>query len=100
MKPVGNRVLIRMAVRPSQTSGEHGAPIFVPDKHRMAAQEGVVISVGSGYHDPDGFLHPITDVQAGDRVLFEKRKGQHVKVAGEDRFLLRYEDVLAVVEVK
>ena len=100
MKPVGDRVLVRMAIAPKMTKGEHGSPIFVPDRARTLAQEGVVLAVGSGYRDPEGFLHPIEDVAAGDRVLFEKRKGQHLQVRGEERWLVRYEDVLAVVEVR
>ena len=100
MKPVGNRILIRMAVKPSMTEGVHGKAIYVPDRARTHAQEGVVLGVGTGWIDPDGFKHAIEDVRVGDRVLFEKRKGQYLQVGGEDRFLIAYEDVLAVVEVK
>jgi co-chaperonin GroES (HSP10) len=100
MRPVGGHVLVRAAKKPQMTSGEHGSPLYIPDKFREHAHEGVVLGVGPGWVDRKGFLHPIDDVKEGDRVLFVKRAGQDLVYRKEKCRLLRYEDVLAVVEVE
>jgi chaperonin GroES len=38
------------------------------------------------------------DVKVGDRVLFGKYSGNEVKVDGEDRLILREDDILGVIE--
>ena len=38
------------------------------------------------------------DVKVGDRVLFGKYSGTEVKIDGEDRLILREDDILGVLE--
>jgi len=37
-------------------------------------------------------------VKAGDRVLFGKSAGTETKLVGEERLILREEDILGVIE--
>jgi chaperonin GroES len=37
-------------------------------------------------------------VQVGDRVLFGKYAGTEVKIDGEDRLILREDDILGIIE--
>ena len=38
------------------------------------------------------------DVKAGDQVLFRKYAGQEIRLDGKDVFIMKEEDVLAVIE--
>ena len=40
----------------------------------------------------------VTSVKVGDRVLFGKYGGTEVKVEGEERLILREDDILGVLE--
>jgi chaperonin GroES len=45
----------------------------------------------------DGKRIPL-DVKAGDRILFGKYAGQEMKLGGEEHFIMKEDDVLAVIE--
>ena len=45
----------------------------------------------------DGTLRKL-DVKVGDRVLFGKYSGTEVKLDGEERLIVREDDILAVLE--
>ena len=38
------------------------------------------------------------DVKVGDRILFGKYAGQEIKLDGEEYFIMKEDDVLAVIE--
>ena len=52
---------------------------------------------GNGKVQDDGTLRKL-DVNVGDRVLFGKYNGAEVKVDGEDRLVIREEDILGVLQ--
>ena len=85
MQVIGERVLVRHVLRPPQTKGG----IFIPEYARGQSHEGVVLGVGSRIKHPE--------IKEGDRVLFEKRKGQIVQLAGANLRMLHYDDVLGKV---
>jgi len=45
----------------------------------------------------DGSVRKL-EVKAGDRILFGKYSGTEVKIDGEERLIMREDDVLCVVE--
>ena len=45
----------------------------------------------------DGSVRKV-DVKVGDRVLFGKYSGTEVKLEGEERLIVREDDILAVLE--
>ena len=55
------------------------------------------MAVGSGKVLEDGTVRKL-DVKAGDRVLFGKYNGTEVKLDGEDRLIIREDDILGVFE--
>ena len=56
-----------------------------------------VVAVGNGKILEDGSVRKL-DVKAGDRILFGKYSGTEVKVDGEDRLILREDDILGIIE--
>jgi chaperonin GroES len=92
--PLADRVLVRPASADDMVRRPSG--IIIPetvDKERP--QEGTIIAVGKGKHD-DGVLVPVS-VKAGDRVLFSKYGYDEVKVDGVEYFLLREDQILAIL---
>jgi co-chaperonin GroES (HSP10) len=49
-------------------------------------------------HGGEGGKRIPLDVKAGDRILFGKYSGQELKVDGHDYFIMKEDDVLAVIE--
>lgn len=85
-RPLGNRVLIRPETNPTQTaSGLHLAEQWKPE------QTGTVVAKGPTVKEP---------MELGDFVIFSWQAGQEVYIDQDRLFLLREEDVLAVMEMK
>ena len=53
--------------------------------------------LGNGKVLEDGTVRKL-DVKIGDRVLFGKYSGTEVKLEGEERLIVREDDILAVLE--
>jgi chaperonin GroES len=53
--------------------------------------------VGNGRVADDGKVTPLT-VAVGDKVLFGKYAGTEIKVDGEERLILREEDILGILD--
>ena len=58
---------------------------------------GEIIAVGTGKRTEDGKVLSL-EVRKGDRVLFGKYSGTEIKLEGEERVLLREDEILAIVE--
>jgi len=56
-----------------------------------------VLAIGSGRVSDEGKVSPLT-VQIGDRVVFGKYSGTEIKLDGEERLILREDDILGVIE--
>jgi len=80
--------------------------IYIPENLRIyfASGEGVLLSVGPGYHSSDGKWHPVTDqLRPGVKVFYDKNVpwGIHEKgLDGKMYFvvLCGAQDVRAVIE--
>jgi chaperonin GroES len=92
-RPLHDRLLVQRLDEEEKTRGG----IIIPDTAKEKPQQGRVLAVGPGRRDDKGELQPL-DVRAGDKVLFAKYAGTEIKIDGEDRVILREEDVLAIVE--
>jgi chaperonin GroES len=93
IRPLHDRVIVKRVKEEEKTKGG----IIIPDTAKEKPIEGEVIAVGNGKVLEDGSLRKL-DVKAGDRVLFGKYSGTEVKVDGEDRLILREDDILGVLE--
>jgi chaperonin GroES len=93
IRPLHDRVIIKRVKEDDTSKGG----IIIPDNAKEKPIEGEILAIGNGKVVEDGSLRPL-DVKVGDRVLFGKYTGTEVKVDGEDRLILREEDILGVVE--
>jgi len=59
-------------------------------------EQGKVVAVGEGHYD-DGKLIPVR-VKVGDRVLFSKYGYDDVKIGDEEYYILKEENILAVIK--
>jgi chaperonin GroES len=92
-RPLQDRLLVQRLEEEEKTRGG----IIIPDTAKEKPQQGRVLAVGPGRRDDQGEVIPM-DVRAGDKVLFAKYAGTEIKIDGEDRIILREDDVLAIVD--
>ena len=93
IKPLGDRVLLKVLEAESKTKGG----IVLPDTAKEKPQEGEIIAVGKGKVSEDGTAKPL-EVKVGDKVLFAKYSGTEVTTKqGEEYLIVKEEDILAIV---
>ena len=93
IRPLGDRVVVKRVKEEEKTKGG----IIIPDTAKEKPIEGEVLAIGSGKIADDGSVRKL-DVKVGDRILFGKYSGTEVKVDGEERLILREDDILGVLE--
>lgn len=93
IKPLGERIVIKVIEETEQTSGG----IFIPDSAKEKPQRGEVVAVGLGKLNDKGEREPM-DVKVGDTILYAKYSGTDVKVDGVEYKILSVKDALAVIE--
>jgi len=93
IRPLQDRVILKRLKEEEKTKGG----IIIPDTAKEKPIEGEVVAVGNGKLLDDGTVKKL-DVKVGDRVLFGKYSGTEVKLDGEERLIVREEDILAVLE--
>jgi len=92
LKPLGDRVLVKIGEKEEKTSGG----IFLPDTAREKSQVGEVAAVGSGTRNDKG-ERIAPEVAVGDKVMYSKYSGTEIKLGGVDYLLLTERDILAKV---
>ena len=93
MKPLGDRVIIRVLEKEERTK----SGIFLPDTAKEKPSEGEVIAVGAGkVYDNGQRVAP--EVAVGDKVMFSKYAGTEVKIDGVDHLVISERDILAILE--
>lgn len=93
IKPLGDRIVIKVVEDTEQTSGG----IFIPDSAKEKPQKGEVVAIGLGKMNDKGEREPM-DVKVGDVVLYAKYSGTDVKVDGVEYKILSVKDTLAIIE--
>ena len=94
IKPLGDRVLIKVLASEEKTKGG----IVLPDTAKERPQTGEVIAVGPGRILENGSRVAL-DVKAGDKVVYSKFSGSELKEDGVEYLILNGErDILAIVE--
>ncbi len=92
LKPLRDRILIKRLDAEEMTAGG----IVIPETAKEKPLEAEVLAVGPGRRLDDGTIRPL-EVKVGDRVLIGKYSGTDIKLDGEDRVIVREDDVLGVV---
>jgi chaperonin GroES len=85
IKPLGDRVLVKMVEGETKTAGG----IYIPQTAQEKTQEGTVLAVG----DDES-----VKVKVKDRVLYDKYAGSTIKVGGEEQLIIKMSDILAVIQ--
>lgn len=85
IKPLGDRVLVKMVEGETKTAGG----IYIPQTAQEKTQEGVVLAVG----DDESIK-----VKVKDKVLYDKYAGSTIKVEGGEQLILKMADILAVLQ--
>ena len=93
VRPLHDRIIIRRLDEGEQKIGG----IIIPDTAKEKPQQGKVIAAGNGKSNDEGKRIPL-DVKAGDTILFGKYSGQEIKLDGEEYFIMREDDVLAIID--
>ena len=93
IRPLHDRILVERIDEEKTSKGG----ILIPDTAKEKPQEGKVLAVGKGKVLEDGKIQPL-EVQKGDRVLFAKYGGTEITLDGEERLILREDDVLGILE--
>jgi chaperonin GroES len=86
VKPLGDRVLIKMEAMEEKTA----SGIYIPQTAQEKTQTGVVVAVGD---DKD-----VIKVKVNDKIMYDKYAGTQVKIDGEENLLVKMSDILAIIE--
>ena len=92
IKPLGDRVVVRAALREEVTR----SGIVLPDTAKEKPQEGQVVAVGPGRLAEDGKRVPM-EVKEGDTVIYARYAGSELKLDDVEYLILGERDILAVV---
>ena len=93
LKPLGDRVVIRVAKEEEKTVGG----IVLASVAKEKPHTGEVIAVGEGRVLENGTKVPM-EVKIGDTVMFEKYSGTEVKYEGVEYLIVSAKDIIATVE--
>ncbi len=93
IRPLQDRIIVERIDEEETSKGG----ILIPDTAKEKSQEGKVVAVGKGKVLEDGKIQKL-DVKKGDRVLFSKHAGTEITLEGEERLILREDDVLGIVQ--
>ena len=86
VKPIGDRVLVRMEEGEEKTAGG----IFIPQTAQEKTQTGVVEAIGD---DKD-----VITVKKGDKIMYDKYAGTSVTIDGKEFLLMKMQDIMATIE--
>jgi chaperonin GroES len=93
VRPLYDRVIVKRLEAEEKTAGG----LFIPDTAKEKPIQGQVIAVGNGKRTDKGEVLAL-EVRVNDRVLFGKYSGTEIKLDGEERVILREDEILAVVD--
>jgi chaperonin GroES len=95
IKPLSGYAVIEPLEAETKTSGG----ILLPDNAQERPTQGKVVSVG-GPQILDDDLVREAEFKVGDVVLYKKWGGDEIKVDGIEMKLVKFEDVMAIIETK
>ena len=93
VRPLYDRVVIQ---RVEETTRSKGG-LFLPETAKEKPLEGVVLAVGQGKLLDDGSVRKL-QVKKGDRVVFGRYAGTEIQMDGEERLVLREDEIFGIVQ--
>ncbi|MFT5583452.1 MAG: chaperonin GroES [Cognaticolwellia sp.] len=94
IRPLFDRILVKRVEEATRSAGG----LFLPETAKEKPAEGEVLAVGQGRVNDESGEVTALQVKVGDKVVFGKYAGTEIKVAGEDRIILREDDILGILE--
>jgi len=91
IQPLADRVIVRLA----EDTEEMRCGLYIPDTAKEKPQQGEIVAVGPGRMEK-GARVPM-ELKQGQKVLFGKYTGAEMTVNGEEVFILKESDVLAII---
>lgn len=85
IRPLGERVLIRVIEAESKSAGG----IFIPQTAQEKTQEGIVLAIGDSEE---------IKVKEKDKIIYDKYAGTKIEINGEEQLILKMSDILAKIE--
>ncbi len=96
IEPLYDRVVLKPQAEDERSKTASG--IIIPDTvSKEKPEQGVVLSVGEGRLDEDGKRVPMS-VKVGDRVVFSRYGYEEVKIEGEEYYIIKEENILAIIK--
>jgi chaperonin GroES len=93
--PLGDRVLVK-PISEEELHKKNQYGIIIPETvDKEKPEQGTVVAVGEGRVD-DGQIIPVK-VKVGDKILFSKYGYDDVKVDEEEYYILKEENILAII---
>jgi len=92
IKPLAGYALIE----PQEAEEVTASGIVLPDTAQEKPAQGKVISVGAPIKHPEH--EEKAQFKAGDIVLYKKWGGDEIKIKGKEFKLVKFEDVMAILE--
>jgi chaperonin GroES len=93
IRPLFDRVVVQRTDEPTQTN----SGLFLPETAKEKPLRGTVMAIGNGRVSDTGDVTPLT-VEVGNSIIFGKYAGTEIKVDGEERLILREDDILGIIE--
>jgi len=94
--PLGSRILIR-PFRKEELETKNNFGIILPDvDSKEKSEQGVVLAVGPGEMHDGKRITPA--VKVGDKVAFSKYGFEEITVDGEELYLIKEENILAILK--
>ena len=94
IKPLGNRVLIKMKEGEEKTK----SGIILSGSAQEKPQVAEVIEVGPGELLKDSSERSKMEVKKGDNIIISEYAGTKVKYEGQEYIIVKQDDILAIVE--
>ena len=92
IRPLYDRILVKRVEEQTRSRGG----LFLPETAKEKPSEGIVLAVGQGRLADDGTVKALV-VSEGDHIVFGRYAGTEIKVDGEQRLVLREDEVFGIV---
>ena len=93
IKPLMGYVL----VRPGEAETRTSSGIILPESAQEKTAQGTVVSVGDDMVFENGKTVK-SPVSVGDKVVYKKWGGDEIKVSGVEYKLVKFDDLMAILE--
>ena len=86
IKPLGDRVLLKMAEAETKTA----SGLYIPETAQEKTQTATVVAIGD---DKD-----MITVKVGEKVMYDKYAGTTISIDDVDHLIIKMQDIIAIVE--